>query len=147
MKKSFKYSLLKVHRFYSYICSNWLNCFLFFFSISTLNTVISKSTHHGWLAQEWNPSMGHGNEWVTSVKFNLDILCNFNALQSRDRSHRIVTGWTARIQFLVGARFFSLLYGVQADPEAHWASYPMGVGDSFHGVKVAGALSRPLVST
>jgi hypothetical protein len=47
---------------------------------------------------------------LKSVKFNLDILFNLSLLQNRDTSVGIVMGWTARIQFLVGARFFSLQY-------------------------------------
>jgi hypothetical protein len=40
--------------------------------------------------------------------------------------------WMARIQFLAGARDFSLL-------SVHLASYPVSTGSSFPGEKVAGS--------
>jgi hypothetical protein len=49
------------------------------------------------------------------------------------------TGWTAGVRFPAGARGFSLLDSVQADS----ASYPMGMGGSTLGNKVAGSWSWP----
>ncbi|XP_033609114.1 uncharacterized protein LOC111868887 isoform X3 [Cryptotermes secundus] len=56
-----------------------------------------------------------------------------NLLQSRDTSVGRVMGWMARIQFLGGARIFFSMASRPA--QAHQASYPMGVGTLFLGVK------------
>jgi hypothetical protein len=45
------------------------------------------------------------------------------------------TGWTAEVRFPTGARDFSLLHRVQISPRVQLASYPMGPGGSFPGVK------------
>jgi hypothetical protein len=44
-----------------------------------------------------------------------------------------------QVQFSAGTRDFSLFRSVQAGLEAHPASYPVGTGTSFTGVKAAGA--------
>jgi hypothetical protein len=44
-------------------------------------------------------------------------------------------GWTARVQFPVEIRDFSLLHSIQAGSGAHPASYPMSTGDNLHGDK------------
>jgi hypothetical protein len=89
--------------------------------------------------------MGHGNELVKSVKFNLDILCNLSLLLSRDTPVGIVKGWTARIQFLVEARtFFSMVSRLALRPTE--PPIQCVLGGPLRGYKVAGALSRPLIS-
>jgi len=42
------------------------------------------------------------------------------------------------VRFLVGAGNFSLRHRVQTVPEAHPASYPLGAGRSYPGVKRQG---------
>jgi hypothetical protein len=44
-------------------------------------------------------------------------------------------GWTAGVQFPVGARDFSLLHSVQTNAGAHPASYPMRIGTVSPGIK------------
>jgi hypothetical protein len=51
----------------------------------------------------------------------------------------IATSWTATVRFPVEAREFSLLRRVQTYSGAHPASYPMGTGGSFPGVKRLGS--------
>jgi hypothetical protein len=47
-------------------------------------------------------------------------------------------GWTTEVRFPAGAAiFFSSPHRVQIDSGAHPASYPMGTGSSFPGVKAA----------
>jgi hypothetical protein len=49
-----------------------------------------------------------------------------------------------RVQFLAGARDFSLLYHIQITSEAHPASYPIGLGALFVGVKQPGCEAHHL---
>jgi hypothetical protein len=44
----------------------------------------------------------------------------------------------ARVRFLAGAKYFSLLYSVRTGSEAHPASYPMSTGGSFTGGTAGG---------
>jgi hypothetical protein len=46
-----------------------------------------------------------------------------------------VLDWTAGVRFPTGARYFSLLRSVQTGSGTHSASYPIGTGGSFLGVK------------
>jgi hypothetical protein len=55
-----------------------------------------------------------------------------------DGSVGIKTGWTAGFRFPLGTRDFSLLHGVHTSSGAHPASYTMGIGSSFSGVKPHG---------
>jgi hypothetical protein len=63
---------------------------------------------------------------------------------SRDISVGIALGYGlddrgSRVRFPAGDGNFSLHHGVQNDPAAHPASYPMGTRGSFPGGKAAGA--------
>jgi hypothetical protein len=60
-------------------------------------------------------------------------------VESPDGSFGIATGWTAGVRFSVRERDFFVLHSVQADSEAHPASYPVDTGGSFPGDKAAGA--------
>jgi hypothetical protein len=57
---------------------------------------------------------------------------------SRDSTVGIATGWTAGVRFPARARDISLLHSVHTSSEAHPASYPVGTGGSFTGVKRPG---------
>jgi hypothetical protein len=64
--------------------------------------------------------------------------------KSRDSSVGIALGYGlgdrgSRVRFPAGAGNFSLHHRVQNGSGAHTASYPMGTGVSFPGVKAAGA--------
>jgi hypothetical protein len=54
-------------------------------------------------------------------------------------------GWTARVRFPTGQRFF-LLHSIQTGSVDHSASYPMGTRCSFPRGKAAAAKSWPLTS-
>jgi hypothetical protein len=58
------------------------------------------------------------------------------------------TGWKAGFWFPAEATDFCLLHSVQTASGTHPASWPMGTGDSFPGIKAAaaGAWSWPLTS-
>jgi hypothetical protein len=66
--------------------------------------------------------------------------------ESRDSSvYRRTTGWTSGVLFAAGARDFSLLHNVHTDRGAHSASYTMGTGCCFQGVKRPGREADHLV--
>jgi hypothetical protein len=48
---------------------------------------------------------------------------------------RLATGWMAGVWFLAGERDVSLLHSIQTGSGFHPASYPVGTGGSFPGVK------------
>jgi hypothetical protein len=48
-------------------------------------------------------------------------------------------GWAAGVRFPAGARHFYLLYSVHTGSGTHPASYPLAIGGSFPGSKMAGA--------
>jgi hypothetical protein len=59
---------------------------------------------------------------------------------SRGSSVSVATGhglddWGLKVRFLVGAVNFSLFHHVKTGSGAHIASYPVGTGGSFSGVK------------
>jgi hypothetical protein len=47
-------------------------------------------------------------------------------------------GWTAGVRFSAGAKELSLLHSIQTGSGAHPASYPMGTGGFFPGLKQPG---------
>jgi hypothetical protein len=63
----------------------------------------------------------------------VSIWSKFMELESEYSAVTIATGWTSGILFPAGVRHFCLLHSVQSGYGAHPASYPMGIGDSFHG--------------
>jgi hypothetical protein len=68
---------------------------------------------------------------------------------SRYRSVGIATGWTTERSEFESWYYqeFSVLHDVHTGSGAHPASYPMCTGDSFPGVKAAGAWSLPHIPT
>jgi hypothetical protein len=75
--------------------------------------------------------------------WNMENICTLLE-KSHDSSVSIALGyrlddWGSRVQFLVGARNFSLHHCIQNSSGAHPASYPMGTRGSFPGGKAAGA--------
>jgi hypothetical protein len=54
------------------------------------------------------------------------------------------TGWMTGVLFPVGARHFSLSYGVQEGSGHHLVSYPIGTGATFLGVKRTGRQANHL---
>jgi hypothetical protein len=81
--------------------------------------------------------------WTLKIRYYL--------IKSRDSSVGIALGYGlddrgSRVRFPAGAGNFSLHYRVENGSGAHPASYPMGTGGSFPGVKATGAWSWPLSS-
>jgi hypothetical protein len=75
--------------------------------------------------------------WLLSLEPALDAIQT--KFRSPDSSVSIATGWTARVRFKARAKEFTLLHNIQADPEVHPVSYPMGIGGFCTGSKASGA--------
>jgi hypothetical protein len=72
---------------------------------------------------------------LRSEKYKINSLYRQRCGQSRNHG-----------SILCRAKDFSALHSAHTDSEAHPASYPLGTGGSFTGVKAAGACSWPLTS-
>jgi hypothetical protein len=67
-------------------------------------------------------------EWYgnTSRDKNISFGSGMKYLWSWDSSVATGTAWMARVQFLAGATYVSVLHNVQTGSEAHPPSYPIG---------------------
>jgi hypothetical protein len=68
---------------------------------------------------------------------------NFATIQFSHRHYMLVKtretmSWTGGVQFLAGARHFSVLHSIQTGSKAHPASYPKGIGALSPGVQQPG---------
>jgi hypothetical protein len=100
------------------------------------------------------PPLPSTSSWrgILSIGTNLLLWLNLRLLLSRvnvkvmslDSSVGIATAYgmddrMIRVRFAVGAGNFSRHHRVQTGSGAHPASYPMGTGGSFPGIKAVGA--------
>jgi hypothetical protein len=76
------------------------------------------------------PWIARPPHWLTATRAALS-LCLWRVEIMLDSLCGWATDWTAGVQFLTGARDFSLLHGFQTSYGAQSAYYTMGTGDFF----------------